>query len=217
MKKINLKIKIAVVICALCAFINTGLVWKLSFERDNLQGSLDEANKTIKKLEKTNTNLSDDILTYKDEVERLAQEAGELKSVLEATQNELEAEKEKNKTANTSADMSSNSSRKAISLPSGNHLTKSSGVYNGPSGKETYYNLDMSGVVSIMRGIGNNDEYWVRSDGVKMLGDYVMVAADFSTRPRGSLIETSLGTGIVCDTGTFVYNDPTQLDIAVTW
>ena len=28
------------------------------------------------------------------------------------------------------------------------HLTKQSGVFNGPSGKETYYNLNMSGVVS---------------------------------------------------------------------
>ena len=81
--------------------------------------------------------------------------------------------------------------------------------------KETYYNLDMSGVISIMRGIGNNDQYWVRSDGVKMLGDYVMVAANLNIRPRGSLVETSLGTGIVCDTGGFAAVNPTQLDIAV--
>lgn len=87
----------------------------------------------------------------------------------------------------------------------------------GPSGKETYYNLDMSGVVRIMRSIGNNDPYWVRSDGVKMLGNYVMVAANFSIRPRGSYIQTSLGMGIVCDTGGFAAHNPTQLDIAVDW
>ena len=75
----------------------------------------------------------------------------------------------------------------------------------------------MSGVISIMRGIGNNDQYWVRSDGVKMLGDYVMVAANLNIRPRGSLVETSLGTGIVCDTGGFAAVNPTQLDIAVNW
>ena len=64
-------------------------------------------------------------------------------------------------------------------------LTKSAGVYNGPSGKETYYNLNMSGVVSIMRSMGYSEEeypYWVREDGCKMLGDYIMVAANFSIR-----------------------------------
>lgn len=96
-------------------------------------------------------------------------------------------------------------------------LTPSKGVHYGVSGKETYYNLDMSGVVSIMRGMGNTDEYWVREDGVKMLGNYVMVAANLDLHPRGSLIETSLGTGIVCDTGGFAASDSTQLDIATAW
>ena len=75
----------------------------------------------------------------------------------------------------------------------------------------------MDGVVSIMRGIGNDDEYWVRDDGCKMLGDYIMVAADLSIRPRGSLVDTSLGKGIVCDTGSFTNSNPYQLDIAVSW
>ena len=96
-------------------------------------------------------------------------------------------------------------------------LSKSRGTVMGPSGKETYYNLNMDGVVSIMRRMGNTDEYWVREDGVKMLGDYVMVAANFDIRPRGSLVETSLGIGIVCDTGTFAKRNPTQIDIAVSW
>ena len=96
-------------------------------------------------------------------------------------------------------------------------LSKRRGTITGPSGKETYYNLNMAGVVNIMRRMGNNDEYWVRDDGVKMLGDYVMVAANLNLRPRGSLIETSLGMGIVCDTGGFAARNPTQLDIAVTW
>lgn len=96
-------------------------------------------------------------------------------------------------------------------------LTAFAGTVTGPSGKETYYNLNMSGVVSIMRGLGNNDEYWVRDDGVKMLGDYVMVAANLDVHPRGSLVETSLGMGIVCDTGSFASGNPNQLDIAVNW
>ena len=96
-------------------------------------------------------------------------------------------------------------------------LSKGRGVNYGPSGKETYYNLNMSGVVNIMRGMGNTDEYWVREDGCKMLGDYIMVAANLDLHPRGSIVETSLGEGIVCDTGGFAQNNPTQLDIAVTW
>ena len=96
-------------------------------------------------------------------------------------------------------------------------LNSVNGTVTGPSGKETYYNLDMSGVVEIMRGMGNTDEYWVREDGVKMLGDYIMCAANLSVHPRGSLVESSLGTCIVCDTGGFAYSNPNQLDIAVTW
>ncbi len=99
----------------------------------------------------------------------------------------------------------------------GQKLSPSAGTIMGPSGKETYYNLDMSGIVRIMRSMGNKDKYWVRSDGVKMLGDYVMVAANLSLRPRGSHIRTSLGMGIVCDTGGFAASNATQLDIATNW
>ena len=99
----------------------------------------------------------------------------------------------------------------------GSVLSPSAGVNYGPSGKETYYNLDMSGVVSIMRGMGNNDSYWVRGVGCKMLGNYIMVAANLSVHPRGSLVKTSLGTGIVCDTGGFATGNANQLDIATTW
>ncbi len=103
---------------------------------------------------------------------------------------------------------------------SGQVLSPQAGVVQGPSGKETYYNLDMSGVVSIMRQMGYDEAnypYWVRNDGCKMLGNYIMVAADLNLRPRGSVIECSLGTALVCDTGGFAAADPYQLDIAVTW
>ena len=103
---------------------------------------------------------------------------------------------------------------------SGDKLTKSRGTIQGPSGKETYYNLNMSGVVSIMRRMGFSEAeypYNVRVDGVKCLGPYVMVAAHLGRRPRGSKIQTSLGTGIVCDTGGFASSNPTQIDVATTW
>lgn len=105
----------------------------------------------------------------------------------------------------------------SVNGPSKNHLTRSAGVFNGPSGKETYYNLNMSGVVRIMKNMGYDYSYWVRDDGVKMFGPYVMVAANLEIRPKGTILETSLGTAMVCDTGSFAQNNPRQLDIAVNW
>jgi hypothetical protein len=99
-------------------------------------------------------------------------------------------------------------------------LTARAGTIQGPSGKETYYNLPMQGVVRTMRGLGYDAEnypYWVRSDGCKMLGDKIMVAANLNVHPRGSVVETSLGSGLVCDTGGFARNNPYQLDLAVNW
>ena len=100
---------------------------------------------------------------------------------------------------------------------SGEVLNRSNGIVVGPIGKESYYNLRMNRVVQIMKDKGYDYEYWVRSDGVKMFGPYVMVAADLSIYPKGSLVECSLGTGIVCDTGDFVYSTDRALDIAVSW
>lgn len=99
-------------------------------------------------------------------------------------------------------------------------ITEESGICYGPSGKETYYNLPMDGVIYLMRSIGFTEEdypYWVRDDGVKMFGEYVMVAANLQLRPKGTIVETSLGTGMVCDTGEFAFNNKYQLDIAVDW
>ena len=99
----------------------------------------------------------------------------------------------------------------------GSVLNRYNGVNRGPSGKETYYNLNMNKIVDAMKRLGVNSEYWVRNDGVKMYGDYIMCAADLSVYPRGSIVETSLGTGIVCDTGAFVKSTGIALDIATTW
>ena len=96
-------------------------------------------------------------------------------------------------------------------------LSRSRGSVMGPSGKETYYNLNMSGVVRIMRSLGYTGEYWIREDGCKMLGDYIMVAANYKIRPRGTIVETSRGKGIVCDTGGFAKRNPYQIDLAVNW
>ena len=105
-------------------------------------------------------------------------------------------------------------------VPERPHLTKSGGVFDGPSGRETYYNLPMGRCISIMRDMGYGVEdypYWVREDGAKMLGEYVMCAAELNSRPKGTILETSLGMAIVVDTGSFAVSNPTGIDLATDW
>lgn len=107
-----------------------------------------------------------------------------------------------------------------VNPPGPEHISTLCGVFYGPSGRETYYNLNMGVCVRYMRELGYDEEhypYWIRSDGAKMLGDYVMVAANWSIRPKGTIIDTSLGSGIVVDTGSFVSEYPYGVDIAVDW
>ena len=99
-------------------------------------------------------------------------------------------------------------------------ITKERGGYMGPSGRETYYNLYMGNCVNYMRELGYDEinyPYWVRDDGAKMLGLYVMCAANWKTRPRGTIIPTSLGDAIVVDTGEFVADYPNGVDLATDW
>lgn len=99
----------------------------------------------------------------------------------------------------------------------GRKLTRTAGRIQGPNGPETYYNLNMSGVIRIMRNRGydaTNYPYWVRDDGMKMLGPYIMAAANLNHWPRGSIVESSRGFCIICDTGYLSWN---QLDLAVIW
>lgn len=84
--------------------------------------------------------------------------------------------------------------------------------FNGHS--ETYYNLPMQNVVQRAQSMGIPCEYWERSDGVKMFGPWIIVAAH-SSKIRYSRIDTSLGEGIILDTHTT--NDTELIDIATTW
>jgi len=102
-----------------------------------------------------------------------------------------------------------------IVLSSESTLNKSNGVFYYNGFKETYYNLDMTRVVTNMSYLGFDYEYWVRTDGVKMFGDYVIVAADLSLYPKGTILETSVGKAIVCDTGSAIIGN--ILDVAVAW
>lgn len=100
---------------------------------------------------------------------------------------------------------------------SGDVLTKSVGVVYGPSGRETYYNLPMNNCIRYMKDLGYDYEYWVRNDGVKMYGNYIMVAGNTNVYPKGTIIQTSLGLGIICDHCEAAEWGISNLDIAVTW
>ena len=99
-------------------------------------------------------------------------------------------------------------------------LTAQAGTIQGPSGKETYYNLPMQGVVNRMRQLGYDAEnypYYIREDGAKCLGPYILCAASLEIRPIGTILETSRGKAIVADTGSFARSNPTQIDLAMQW
>ena len=98
-----------------------------------------------------------------------------------------------------------------------NVLTARKGVVYNEGIKETWYNLKMSRVVQRAQDNGIDGEYWIRKDGVKMYGDYVIVAAAWDAWPYGSIVQTSLGRGIVLDTGKFAETNKAQYDIAVNW
>ena len=106
---------------------------------------------------------------------------------------------------------------KVYVVPHYGSLNAAAGRVLGPTNEETWYNLPMDKVVDTMRRKGFSEEeypYYIRDDGVKMLGDYVMVAADLSIHPRGVIVETSLGQGLVCDTGDFTED---IYDVATDW
>ncbi len=183
--------------------------------------------------EKTNSYYAKEISTVKVEKKKQVNKhiSDEVKSVValateKTSEAKFESEESQSIAASTNQQMqtttvSSNyqaTSTKTYYATSDGKLNSFNGVYYGPSGKETYYNLNMSTVVSYMREQGNNDTYWVREDGAKMLGDYVMVAADLSTYSKGDIVDTSLGQGIVVDTGSFTTDGSgTKFDIATDW
>ena len=95
-------------------------------------------------------------------------------------------------------------------------LTSALGRIQGPQEEETYYNLPMENVVENMRKLGYSEAdypYYVTENGIKMLGDFIIVAADVNKYSRGTVIQTSLGQGLVCDH----CETPDVIDIAVEW
>ena len=100
-----------------------------------------------------------------------------------------------------------------------NALTKAKSAHifkdsKGISHRETYYDLPMKVALNSCGG----GSYSVREDGAKIDKDgYVLVAANYNNYPRCSLVETSMGTGRVYDTGGFAKYHPHGFDLATDW
>ena len=104
---------------------------------------------------------------------------------------------------------------RVVSILMGLILTAKLGRIDFNGHPETFYNLKMDRIVERATENGIIAEYWERDDGCKMYGDFIIVATDWNKYPYGSFVETSLGIGIVLDTGTF--KDRETVDIATTW
>ena len=94
-------------------------------------------------------------------------------------------------------------------------LTAKLGTIQYQGHKETWYNLNMNKVVERAdSATGLSNMYWVRADGCKMYGPWIIVAAHPS-KIRYTFVETSLGTGIILDKHTA--KDTELIDIATNW
>jgi resuscitation-promoting factor RpfB len=102
----------------------------------------------------------------------------------------------------------------------GSGLTASKGAQyytdsKGISHRETYYDLNMR---VVMQSCGQGGYYTVRPDGAKVDAQgYIIVAANYGNYPKCTLVETSLGTGKVYDTGGFAQRHPFGFDLATDW
>lgn len=151
-----------------------------------------------------------DSLTYISDVQAKIDELAAMRDAANQKKKEAEEAAARARTISYSNRGNSSSSGAYYGGNTGG-LTRQSGVnyYNGY--RETYYNLNMNGVVSNAQNMGISGNYWVREDGVKMYGDYVIVAS--SDHSKGTVVDTSLGTGIVLDycPGSGIH------DIATAW
>lgn len=114
----------------------------------------------------------------------------------------------------------------------GEKLTQGKGVNpNGPSGLETFYNQDLKGIWTwfgekLHKAGWYYEDIRIRNDGVRVIKNrldgqwYVCCAADLKLRPRGIIVNTSLGKGVVLDYNGHVDlpgGSPTDIDICCYW
>ena len=192
----------------------------LEKNKDTYQQQMEELNVILDERQSELSSLDESMQAAYSDISDIQSQIDSAKKETEAETETKAPETEAPETEAPETEAPKDNSSNSSSSWDGTVLSPSHGVVYGPTGKETYYNLDMSGVVSIMRNMGFSSEdypYWVREDGCKMLGPYIMCAANLDRFPRGTTVESSLGTCLVCDTGGFAASNPTQLDIATNW
>ncbi len=111
--------------------------------------------------------------------------------------------------------------QRVVFTPKPNALTASKGAHVyvdnlGVAHRETYYDLPMNIVIGAC---GPGNSYTVRpEDGAKVDKDgYILVAANYGSYPRCSVVDTSMGPGKVYDTGGFALRHPYGFDLATDW
>lgn len=96
-------------------------------------------------------------------------------------------------------------------------LTAVKGVNNFCGHTESWYNLKMTKVAQRAdKYYGLSNAYAIREDGVKTYNGFVICAGNYEVHPYGSVIDTSLGTGLILD-HTGKETDKTLIDIATAW
>lgn len=96
-------------------------------------------------------------------------------------------------------------------------LTAAKGINTFMGHQESWYNLKMTKVVQRADAYyGLSDVYAIRKDGVKTYNGFVICAGNYQVHPYGSVVDTSLGTGIILD-HTGKETDKTVIDIATNW
>ena len=151
-------------------------------KRIEVEKTLNETKVALDKAEKDKASSNKEVSELKNKVASLEQE---LSFKIAARQ---EAERQ-------AAIVEASTQSQANYSSSGGRLTPSGGVFNGPSGKETYYSQQVlpGGGLNIP---GRN----VAADGtIRDAEGYIVIASD--VLPKGSITQTSLGTGKVYDTG----------------
>lgn len=79
----------------------------------------------------------------------------------------------------------------------------------------TYYDLDMSKCIEVMRRKGYTDEVWVDQYGYKRLGKYIMAAGAYK---KGTILKCSQGEVIIVDHGSFEETyGKAALDLCAAW
>ena len=156
-------------------------------KRIETENALNETKAALDKAEKDKNSSKKEVSELKDKVASLEQE---LSFKIAARQEaERQAAAAKASTSNNTPALVANYSS------SDGRLTPSGGVFNGPSGKETYYSQ------RVLPGDGLNiPGRNVAADGtIRDAEGYIVIASDVLS--KGSITQTSLGTGKVYDTG----------------